>query len=265
MMGIQLTGLLLAGTGAAWLVAVICGPVDRVTGGRALTWRRASARSELARGVAGCAAAILVLAPAWRQLRAYDLHDAVAIQSQRRADATQSAQLDRLIGRIKADGGGRVYAGMPTNWGMDFTVGAVPVFKYLASHDVDEVGYTLRTASLMTDPEDFFDEAKPSDYSALRPPLRDRPVRRPPSRAGTTHPAGRRVLAMDVEHGGLRPSRQDRRRSHGRPGRTSASEASRSWSPGSRNRATTSGSSSAGPAVPISVCRRRPSSPAPGR
>jgi hypothetical protein len=57
-----------------------------------------------------------------------------------------------------------VYAGMPSNWGSDFVVGAVPVFKYLESRDVDEVGYTLRTASLMTDPEYYFDEDNPGDY-----------------------------------------------------------------------------------------------------
>jgi hypothetical protein len=65
---------------------------------------------------------------------------------------------------IERGGGGRTYAGMPSNWGQDFTVGAVPVFKYLESRDVDEVGYTLRTASLMTDPEYFFDDRDPSDY-----------------------------------------------------------------------------------------------------
>ena len=65
---------------------------------------------------------------------------------------------------IVRDGGGRVYAGMPSNWGSDFTVGAVPVFQYLESRDVDEVGYTLRTASLMTDPEYYFNEANPRDY-----------------------------------------------------------------------------------------------------
>ena len=40
----------------------------------------------------------------------------------------------------------------------------MPVFKYLESKDIDEVGYTLRTASLMTDPEYFFDETNPGDY-----------------------------------------------------------------------------------------------------
>ena len=106
----------------------------------------------------------MVLAPAWLQLGAYAGRNAAAINAQRRADATQGAQLNRLIERVKEGGDGRAYAGMPSNWGMDFTVGAVPVFKYLESEDVDEVGYTLRTASLMTDPEYFFDDRDPGDY-----------------------------------------------------------------------------------------------------
>ena len=40
----------------------------------------------------------------------------------------------------------------------------MPVYKYLESKDIDEVGYTLRTASLMTDPEYYFDESNPGDY-----------------------------------------------------------------------------------------------------
>jgi hypothetical protein len=54
------------------------------------------------------------------------------------------------------------------------------VFKYLESRDVDEVGYTLRTASLMTDPEYYFDDRDPSDYRLfgiryLILPARDQP------------------------------------------------------------------------------------------
>ena len=73
--------------------------------------------------------------------------------------------MDRLIAYVRTNGGGRVYAGMPSNWGSQFTVGAVPVFKYLESRDVDEVGYTLRTASLMTDPEYYFDEEQAGDFA----------------------------------------------------------------------------------------------------
>ncbi len=154
MMGVQLVALLLAGRGAAW----------SVDGGVRLMRARVQRWPPGLSGALVLVAAVAVLAPAWLQLGAYDSHDRAAVAAQRRADATQGAELDRLVAVIEHDGGGRTYAGMPSNWGQDFTVGTVPVFKYLESHDVDEVGYTLRTASLMTDPEDHFDERDPSDY-----------------------------------------------------------------------------------------------------
>jgi hypothetical protein len=154
MMGVQLAALLLAGRGAAWLAA---GCV-RLLGARVSRWPPGLAPA------AALVAAVVVLAPAWRQLGAYDRHDGAAIAAQRRADETEGADVDRLAAVIERDGGGRTYAGMPSNWGQDFTVGAVPVFKYLESRDVDEVGYTLRTASLMTGPEYFLDDRDPSDY-----------------------------------------------------------------------------------------------------
>ena len=154
MMGAQLAALLLAGRGAAWLAA---GCMRRLEA-RITRWRPGLSP------VAVFVGAIAVLAPAWLQLGAYDRHDGAAIAAQRRADDTDGAQLERLIAVIKRNGGGRTYAGMPSNWGQDFTVGAVPVFKYLETRDVDEVGYTLRTASLMTDPEYYFDERNPGDY-----------------------------------------------------------------------------------------------------
>jgi hypothetical protein len=154
MMGVQLAALLLAGRGAAWLAA----------GGVRLLKARVPRWPPGLSPAAVLVAAIAVLAPAWLALGAYDRHDGAAIAAQRRADDTEGAELDRLVAVIKRDGGGRTYAGMPSNWGQDFTVGGVPVFKYLESRDVDEVGYTLRTASLMTDPEYFFDDRDPSDY-----------------------------------------------------------------------------------------------------
>jgi hypothetical protein len=152
-MGVQLAALLLAGRGAAWLAA---GCV-RLLGARV-------SRRPPGLAPAALVAAVVVLAPAWLQLGAYDRDDGAAIAAQRRADGTEGADVDRLAAVIERDGGGRTYAGMPSNWGQDFTVGAVPVFKYLESRDVDEVGYTLRTASLMTGPEYFLDDRDPSDY-----------------------------------------------------------------------------------------------------
>jgi Bacterial membrane protein YfhO len=154
MMGVQLGALLLAGRGAVWLAA----------GGVRLFQTRVPRWPPGLTPAVMLVAAVAVLAPAWLQLGTYDRHDGAAITAQRRADSTEGADVDRLIAVIERGGGGRTYAGMPSNWGQGFTVGGVPVFKYLESRDVDEVGYTLRTASLMTDPEYFFDGQDPADY-----------------------------------------------------------------------------------------------------
>jgi hypothetical protein len=192
MMGVQLAALLLAGRGAAGLAA---GCVRRLEA-RVPRWPPGLTP------VAVLVAAIAVLAPGWLQLGGYDRHDGAAITAQRRADSTEGADLDRLVAVIERDGGGRTYAGMPSNWGQDFTVGAVPVFKYLESRDVDEVGYTLRTASLMTGPEYVFDDRDPSGYRLFgirylilpagdQPPVRARPAMRSgPYRLWTIDGAG---------------------------------------------------------------------------
>jgi hypothetical protein len=192
MMGVQLAALLLAGRGAAWLGARCV----RLLEARVPRWPTSLSAVAVVVGV------VAVLAPAWLQLGAYDRRDGAAIAAQRRADDTEGVELDRLIAVTERDGGGRTYAGMPANWGQGFTVGTVPVFKYLESRDVDEVGYTLRTASLMTDPEYFFDDRNPTDYRLFgirylilpaghRPPVRARlAMRSGPYRLWTIDGAG---------------------------------------------------------------------------
>jgi hypothetical protein len=148
MMGIQLAALLLAGRGAAWAAQLVWARIGRPRLGVPLA----------------IAALVALLAPAWLQLASIDRHNAAKIAGQRRADATLGADLDRLLAVVKANGDGRVYAGLPTNWGSDFTAGAVPVYQYLEWRDVDQVGYTSRTASLMSNPETRFDEFNASHY-----------------------------------------------------------------------------------------------------
>jgi hypothetical protein len=61
-----------------------------------------------------------------------------------------------------------VYVGLPSNWGYDFRVGSVPVYNYVTqAADIDSVGLTLRTSSMMTDPEAYFDESNLGDYSTF--------------------------------------------------------------------------------------------------
>ena len=255
MMGVQLAALLLAGRGAAWLAA---GCV-RLLEARVPRWPPGLSPAAV------LVAAVAVLAPAWLQLGAYDRHDSAAIAAQRRADGTEGADVDRLIAVIERDGGGRTYAGMPSNWGQDFTVGAVPVFKYLESRDVDEVGYTLRTASLMTDPEYFFDDRDPSDYRLFGIRYLILPAGDRAAGARAAGDALRPLLAVDDRRRRLRPGRPDRRcdlgepDERGRPQRSAASFRAR------RRTAHISASGTASAVAGMAACRRCEASPPPAR
>ena len=163
LMGAQLAGLFLAGIGVVATLKVVQ---------RAAFWLTERAfDSERDRRVyrvllmsIGSVLVFLAIVPAAVQVGRFDARNSVAIHDQHADEDAQDSQIAPLIAYVKNKGGGRTYAGLPTNWGSSFTVGIVPVFKYLESQDVDEVGYTLRTASLMTDPEYYFDQSNPGDY-----------------------------------------------------------------------------------------------------
>jgi hypothetical protein len=164
LMGAQLAGLYLAGIAGVTCWRLVLQAAERI----ARRWTSSNPDRDMARwtliGLAillGVAAAV----PAIIQIQRFDSRNATSINYQRTGEAVQGPEVDALIDYIATHEGGRTYAGLPTNWGSSFTVGMVPVFKYLESRDVDEIGYTLRTASLMTDPEYYFDESNPSDYT----------------------------------------------------------------------------------------------------
>lgn len=174
MMGIQLVALWLAGEGAAaltaWAGRLTYEGWTRIRRTPAGTARRArlDRRHWLVwRWVLAPGALVAALLPAWSQLADVDRQNRTDIVLQRASDARQGREVDRLIATAARDGPGRIYAGGPTNWGMTFYVGQVQVYKYLAKRDVDEVGFALRTASLMTGPEYYFADDNPSGYRLL--------------------------------------------------------------------------------------------------
>ena len=161
--GVQLAGVLLAGVGATTLCQFACQATRRTF--LHFSTKRA-ARLTIAGRVALGAALVVALAPGWSQAASYDSLDAGNLAYQQNQDVRAGSQIAVLVERMQDLGPGRVYAGLPSpSWGSSFTVGAIPVFKYLSNLDLDVVGYTLRTASLMTDPEAYFDESNPGDYS----------------------------------------------------------------------------------------------------
>jgi hypothetical protein len=170
--GVHLAGIFLAGIALAWL------------GGTLL--RLARSRLPAIRPAAFAAGttfvAVLVLSPAWLERVEYDSRGARLVDGQVRADLTDGADVAALIQHAKRLGGGRIYAGLRSNWGQTYRVGSVPVFAVLANLDADAVGFTLRTPSLSTDIEALFNETSIDHYDLynvrylLLPEGRDPPV-----------------------------------------------------------------------------------------
>ena len=164
--GVQLAGLFLAGIGAVALVrlAVIIARtvarnfVDRI-----------SARPLYA--AIGAPAAILALS------------SSLLLRGGRRRTTTWTVEIgftfNSMLTKPKAwkstrwwpsrrtTAEGASMLASPLIWGYDFTVGEVPVYIYLNDIDTDVVGFTLRTTSLMTAPEAYFDESNLGDYAAF--------------------------------------------------------------------------------------------------
>lgn len=117
--------------------------------------------------VAICAVVVglALLSPAWTDVAKYTALDTRDIKFQASADSVQGAQVSSLVRVAEALGGGRIYSGLLTNWGARFLAGYVPVYQYLADTEVDSIGFTLRTASLMSDAEPYFDDTNPGDYA----------------------------------------------------------------------------------------------------
>ncbi len=162
LMGSQLAAIYLAGAGGAEAarrarrLAATC--AGFLSGGRLsrLGWAPATVLAVVA---------VAYLVPAWRYIDAYDAANAAGIAAQRQAQRENGPQLAALAAVIRRHGAGRAYAGSPSGWGVSFTAGTVPMYQYLDSLDIDEVGYTLRTASLMSQPEYDFDAANAGDYA----------------------------------------------------------------------------------------------------
>ena len=159
-LGVHLAGIMLAGVGLAWFGRLAFGAVAHLAAGRL-----APSRYGLVGSAAALVLIVLVLTPAWLERAQYDRNGAEVIRAQQAADRADGRDLDRLLAIVKARHDGRVYAGSRGNWGLQYTVGAVPVHAWLADRNVDAIGFTFRTiSSLSTDTEAGFDEANPADY-----------------------------------------------------------------------------------------------------
>jgi hypothetical protein len=153
--GVHFAGMLLAGIGSVWAFRTV------VTGARFVI--RLPGRTLIA-GAIACALAVVVMWPVLVNRDHYANNDRYYISAQVAADQTDGAAVNSLIDIAKQRGGGRVYAGLPNNWGGPTKVGQVDVLYMPLQQDADSLGFTLRTDSLSQDIESYFNDTNPAQY-----------------------------------------------------------------------------------------------------
>jgi len=182
---IHLSGLLLAGTGVAWIAE----------GGLSLRRRFAARLPAPALAIAMVVAGLVGLWPAWTQIGAYDARDSEYKAAQNTAVASDGADYDQLLELVRQRGDGRVYSGTRANWGKDYRIGFVPASETLLNRDMDAVGFTLRVSSMLQDTEARFDEFNASHYDLFNVRYLVLPEgRNPPAGATRLATRGRHVL-----------------------------------------------------------------------
>lgn len=142
--GVHLAGILLAGVGVGAIVQAV--------------------RTVPARAIAVTALVAAALLNGWPEVAAESATSREYVEFQQATEPRDGNDLRPLIERVRSFGDGRVYAGLRDNWGRTYMVGNVPVYSVLAGYDVDAVGFTYRTPSLMADVEAYFDETRPDHY-----------------------------------------------------------------------------------------------------
>ena len=191
---VQMSAILLAGVGAVAVAEVIRSAAHRWRGAYFERWFSRAPKLLVSRIVLA-GVIIAVSAPMWVELAHTDTSNAAFVALQRSSSAAQT-QINRLVAKIKHIGGGRTYAGLLfSGWGSGFDVGDVHVVEDLSADQVDEIGFTNRTSSLMSDPEADIDDANPADYALFGIRFVITPAsRRPPGGARLIDRAGPYLL-----------------------------------------------------------------------
>ncbi|MCI0636175.1 MAG: hypothetical protein L0206_20010 [Actinobacteria bacterium] len=155
--GVQLAGILLAGVGLAWAGNALAAAVRRRTP------NAVSALATTAVVVLLCS----LLAPAWAERAAHAHLGGIWLREQRAFTAVEGPAFQTLIEEAEANGPGRIYSGLLTDWGRRTRLGHVPLYLALLGYDADAIGFLLHTTSLSTDFESGFDESDPAHYELL--------------------------------------------------------------------------------------------------
>lgn len=135
--------------------------------GLAAPWQWALSRRAAPSIVIVAVATVLLLAPVYHDRVDYLTRNALWMAQTQQAVDSQQADLTALQQMLRSLPPGRVYAGLPTNWGQEFVVGSVPMYALLQSSGFDMLGYLYHALSLNSDVEVLFNDQRASDYDVF--------------------------------------------------------------------------------------------------
>jgi hypothetical protein len=152
--GVHLSGILLAGVGAWWMV---CALVERLVRTRGLAPIPALAL--------GAGVLLVVTVPAFLDIASLHRYEARLMHRQRLVDAGAGSDFQSLLRRAEADDAVRLYAGSNSIDSTGYRLGLAPAYiSLLELGPVDILGYRRPTWSLLSAVEERFDPNVAAQY-----------------------------------------------------------------------------------------------------
>ena len=214
-MGVQLSGVMLAGVGLAWAG-------ERVVA-LARSWRPRIRLAPIAAGSHGCGRS--AHAPAWFDRATYAANDTTSVALQVDSDQTDGAALDVLINDINARGGGARTRGCPGIGVARTRSVRFPSTSTSLTTASTRWAYVLRTPSIVADNEAYFNQNDPAQYQLYNVRYILMPSGMTPPVRGHTDRVERQAYPLECRHHRLHRGRRHRRRRRSRPQRHGLADA----------------------------------------
>ena len=131
----------------------------------AAPWRWAVSRSNVWYFAGVLALTSLLLLPVYNERRSYLSENTSYLTETQQALANEELELSALFGKLKQLPSGRVYAGLPENWGSQYVVGRIPMYFLLQQEGLDMTGWLYHRFSLSSSFERVFDETRREQYN----------------------------------------------------------------------------------------------------
>ncbi len=108
---------------------------------------------------------VAILYPVYQE-RAHYLDDNQALmQANHDSYARESTDIEDLFKTLKGLPPGRVYAGLPAQWGGQYKVGSIPMYALVTANNLDSLGRLYFPFSLNGDIQYLFDDTNQSEYN----------------------------------------------------------------------------------------------------